>query len=635
MQPQSPSASAIPVRLAVSGADLVVRAQGNMDATAAHLAVLHPARSRGHATLMSPAFDGSVALRGRELARSNEAMTAGYVSLQRFNGARKGDDLVALNAIAWADCEIRPGSPFHGLPPEDVAGTLLERLDDAGVARPSYVLFSGRGLWCVWLSVRALPPRAQGRVGRVLRALWGEAISTGRGAGSERVSAKAATMAAIWQDLDLDRSVSDMARVHRVAGSINPKSGEVVRLLWPASWVAVERHDLEDLARAVLPFTREETAEYLAERRAARDERQARAKAEGRSFEPRAPRRTYAVHGVVAEELVRLASHLGPDRLRVMGLRDLMAFHIACARARAGLGGDEASWASDLSPLVGLSERKLRTYLKPVATRLRRHEAGETVEYRGRLVSPLYTHRIDRIVSDLGITAEIAAAVGLVRLVPDANVRPALTPAERQAQRRRRQGQRTSQELTRAGQNMTALCLEAMYNGAATVTEVARLLGVTRATVDRAMARITVTFTGIEEAQKAPEAPANEVSYEAPFALSASRSLSDGSASDLTPKRDYTPKAAPKPVYRIYRTAADRQARIEALTIHHLAVFALEREPLNEGLARRWATETVEHEVETGKLTMYWPLFNQDQLDRLRRANKRGGPCGGRSRVLH
>ncbi len=508
-------------------------------ARAAHLAILHPARSRGNAVLLTPEFDDSVALRGRELATSTDAAAAGFVSLQRFNGARRGDDLAAINAFAWADLEIGPASPFRGMPPEIVAGIVLQRLDDAGVPRPSYVLHSGRGLWLVWLARTALPPRVRGRVRRALRALWGEAVTTGRGAGTERVRAKAAAMTALWEGMDLDRSVGDLARVHRIAGSVNPKSGQRVRLVWPDSWADVERQDFEAFADTVLPYTRAETEAYLAERDAAWKARRARAEAEGRPAAERRVRVAYGRHAAIEQDLMRLTAHLGPERARELRIRTLLAHHISCARARAGLGGDAASWAAELAPLVGLAEKALRTALRPVEERLRWHEAGETVEYRGREVSPLYWHRDDTIMIELGLTEALAREAGLSRLVPGTDAGAALTAAERQAHARRRSGSVARVEHAGTLAEVARLARALTRDADLPVAEVARLLDCSRATVYRAL-------------QAHPEAPqeADATRNEAcPGVSVPSRSLSGGVASDAAPaptQAPFAPAAAPE-----------------------------------------------------------------------------------------
>ncbi|SFU50700.1 MULTISPECIES: helix-turn-helix domain-containing protein [unclassified Methylobacterium] len=646
-------AAAVPARPAVPDAKAAAERVA-LAARAAHLAILHPARSRGNAVLLSPEFDGSVALRGRELATSADAATAGFVSLQRFHGARRGDDIASLNAFAWADLEIGPTSPFRGLPPEIVAGIVLQRLDDAGVPRPSYVLHSGRGLWLVWLSETPLPPSVKGRVRRALRSFWGEAVTTGRGAGSDRVRAKAAAMAGLWEGLDLDRAVGDLARVHRVAGSINPKSGERVRLVWPDSWADVERQDFEPFADAVLPYTRAETEAYLAERDADREARRARAEAEGRPVAERRVRIAYGRHAAIEQDLMRLALHLGPERLEAMRIRTLMAHHISCARARAGMGGDAASWAAELAPLVGLSEKALRTALRPVEQRLRRHEAGETVEYRGRQVSPLYWHRDDTIMMELGLTEALAREAGLSRLIPGTDARVSMTAAERMKHARRRAGAVARGQHAVTLSEVARLAREISTAADLPVAEIAALLDCSRATVYRAL-------------KAYPEAPA-PLSEAVDTVSVPLRTLSVGVASPVSPPAAQAlpaPAADPEPIpawikadtdpelARLYplfaadyplpgaQKAFQHADRLQALYWHHLATPTVEGRSspsTNRREALMFALWILQGEVESGTQTRGLrpaPKAKAKPAPRPRRPLRMLGHCPSPATRLH
>ncbi|GJD58778.1 hypothetical protein [Methylobacterium dankookense] len=458
-----------------------------LQAKLAHLRVLHAPRARGNATvIVDSRFDEGVHLRTRELAKDPAAHAASHVSLQRHYESRGAHALARVNALMWADCEISSGSPFHGMPPQEISGILMSRMDAAGIPRPSYILFSGRGLWCVWLSRRPLKTCVQVRVRRLIRCLWGEAVQTGA-ANVERVKAKAAANAAIWQGMDLDWSVGDMARVHRVAGSINEKSEERVRLLWPESWGDVQRHDLDTLADAVMPFSRSETARYREERDARRAAREAQAAAEGKPVAP--PRlRTHSrgLWGAVEAELLRVLA-IGPDRLARLGLRDLLCFHVAVARARTSMGGDADSWARELAPLVigdRLTEENLRSYLGAVAKRLRQHEAGEVRMHKGRAVTPLYTPKLAKIRADLNLPADLCDELGLTLLRPDAPVR---TATERSAARRQREGATPRADHAHTLAEVARLAREIQGATDLPLTEIARLLDCSRATVYRAL----------------------------------------------------------------------------------------------------------------------------------------------------
>ena len=640
-------------------------------ARAAHLAVLHPTHGslygkrdgrkntgpelpvqdrpqlpvKGRATLTGAHPAHRITRHPIQLAHSHALPDAGYVSLQRHATGCRASELVAINAYAWADLEIREGDEFHGMDPEDVAGIILARHDAAGVPRPSYVTFSGRGLWLVYLADGFIPPEAEGRVLKACRAYWGDEIVTGRGAGTERVTAKAAAMRSLWEGGEIDWSVADMSRVHRIAGSTNDKAGETVRLVWPASWSLVERSPFDAFCNAVLPFSRQQTSEYLAERAAARAARQARAEAEARPVAgfARAPRP--GRWAVVATEIEALVRHhagdgaVSPD----LGLRNLLAHHLCCAWALSGRGGDARGWAAELAPyLCGpkLFERALASYLKPIDKALRRHEAGETLWYtppggEPREVSPLYEYGVGRVARELKVTAGLAAQLGFRILTPQAVDRKALTAAERQAAWRERRGAKKRADMDKETQERVALIVELTEQGLE-AEQIAELLGCCVRTIERAYDRM---FAGAADNVviecDLPDEDVSDADLQALVACTrtdASRYLSEGRAlqGDLppaetptkpasatlppakpgkAPRKAKSGKAAPKPETPAWLTYGPLQ-RLLALYEHCRACTVASRRERRDW-SPTWVTEwddmagarwMLEHELEEGRI---------------------------------
>ena len=373
-----------------------------------------------------------------ELAASDALLWATHVSMQRFYGARGSTSLVQLQSLI-ADVDCHDKAHFRGLSPEDMAGVMIERLRAAGKPLPSYILFSGRGLHCVWLhQPLQATPGIVGRHRSVQRHMHGpkggKPSSTVRTASGTRlqdaeVIAHEESMAAVWRGTGLDRGAIDTARVLRIAGSYNGKSGKLARLVWPASWTDVERHDFEDLATAFLPFTRDQMACIRAERQASYDQREAarqarRAEAEAAGIpfvEPKTTRRISGGYwtGVVdALDAIRVWwGGTAPD-----GKRDLWAFLSACALAQAE-GGDAATWAARLAGPAGLPEAELRTSLGAVERNLRRHEAGETRDFGGVERPVLYSYAKAKMLSLLGLSEDNARAAGADALLPGGAVR--------------------------------------------------------------------------------------------------------------------------------------------------------------------------------------------------------------------
>lgn len=435
----------------------------NASPRAAHARALHPdlLGVKGKVSLMrvTQGSDGehrweTKVVSVSELATSDALLWATHISMQRFYGARGSTSLVQLqDLIADVDCHDK--AEFRGRSPEEMAGILIQRLRDAGKPLPSYIVFSGRGLHCVWLhQPLQATPGVTGRHRAVQRWMHGpaegKASKTVRTKGGTRlqdpeVISHEETMAAVWRGTGLDRGAVDTSRVLRLAGSYNGKSGKVARLVWPASWADVERHDFEDLASAFLPFTRDQMDALKAERQAEYEIREARRQA----------RRSEAAGIPVVEDMApvrRISGGYWPsvvqalDAVRIMwggtpdiGKRDLWAFLSACALAQSE-GGTAASWAERLAGPAGLPEAELRTSFGALESILGRHKTGETRDHKGVERPVMYVYSKARMLSLLGlndISEETLRGAGAGALLPGGVVR---SERQRSADRRAEAG---------------------------------------------------------------------------------------------------------------------------------------------------------------------------------------------------
>ncbi len=463
--------------------DEAFRARVNAGTRAAHVRTLHPdlAETRGKVSLMRVSgSDGDERWETRvvsvsELATSDALLWATHVSMQRFYGARGSTSLTQVQSLI-ADVDCHDKAAFRGLSPEEMAGEMIERLRAAGKPLPSYIIFSGRGLHCVWLHQPLMAtPGVLRRHRSVQRHMHGpkggKPSATVRTASGTRlqdpeVIAHEETMAAVWCGTGLDRGAVDTARVLRLAGSYNHKSEQVARLVWPASWTEVERHGFEDLADAFLPFTREQMAAIKAERQAsyeqrekARQERRAEQEAAGITLVEDQPRRRisggYWASVVDALDAIRVWWGGAPPE----GKRELWGFLSACAIAQAE-GGDAATWASRLCGPAGLTEAELRTSLGAVDRQLRRHEASETREHDGTERPVLYSYKKASMLGLLGLSQDDARDAGAGALLPGG---VAWSEKERSAHRRTEAGAtpRTVTVSARLSDGREALALQA------------------------------------------------------------------------------------------------------------------------------------------------------------------------------
>lgn len=145
-----------------------------------------------------------------------------YLSLNRFHGRRGSRQLAALNAL-YADLDWHKSARWRDQQTGNVDFAVLSTLDAANLPSPSVLLHSGRGTALIWL-VHEMPPAALPR--------WKAAI---------------AALNEFLKTFGADRASQDPARVFRLPGSRNEKSGKRVRVAAGSGL----RHDFDALADAI------------------------------------------------------------------------------------------------------------------------------------------------------------------------------------------------------------------------------------------------------------------------------------------------------------------------------------------------------------------------------------------------
>ncbi|KQU31087.1 hypothetical protein ASG63_16440 [Methylobacterium sp. Leaf94] len=417
----------------------------------AHLAALHPHGSVGRPFVGSKVErDGETRFEGvvGDLAECHAAVAAEttFVSLNRFWGrSRAGSNLKSVASIAVDFDYFYDGLPYAHLPAEEVADMLVEAMVASGIPRPSIDVASGRGVQMSWIGDGA-KASAWARVRAIYDALHGPQLDAAgnpvrsrRHKDDEVLAAFDDRMAPLWRifrDCGLDRSVRDAARVVRLVGSVNARSGRMARLLFPSQFQDVQRYSLHALADAILPRSR---AAILALREA-----RAAAKAEQPANDngARKVRRVPAGYWpTVLADLLRLRAHRGGIE---QGKRRTWLFLTANAHAHVH-GGCPADWATQFADLAGLSEGEARECLQSLGRRQQRNAAGERDTWGTKDWSALFNYSAEKMVDLMDIMVEEADAAGLRQLVPGGAI--PRTDAERQADKRLRQGSETLADI--------------------------------------------------------------------------------------------------------------------------------------------------------------------------------------------
>jgi hypothetical protein len=357
-----------------------------------------------------------------------------YISLNRFWGSRAVFRLVHLCAL-YTDIDYYKVPGLVGAHPLGVMELAFEELESAKIPHPSLAVATGRGLALIW-RLAPVPRAALSRwtlcQDQIFKAL---------------------------KDLGADPSARDAARVFRLVGTRNSKSGTIVEAIWEDQgddvWI------FDDLANEILPFTREELAELRAQRG------QQKKAAIGARRAPKGPKGTKKRFTVATLAEGRLSDLQYLLKLRGLeklppGQRDHWMFvagtSLACLvepqfleRKLIALGRDYAGW--------GEAETKSRMH--SVISRAHAAKAGETLEWNGQQRDLRYRLTNHKIIEKLGITPSEEKEMKVL-ISKDTKRQRA---AERKRQQRRAQGAKSRDEISAAARERESLAKELHRQG--------------------------------------------------------------------------------------------------------------------------------------------------------------------------
>lgn len=212
-------------------------------ATADYVRLLHPDDAIGKVNILIADRKDSAETKVCEIAAAPFYATCAiertaFVSLNRFHGCRKDMNLAALNAMFLdLDADLAPKRLVAD--PAAWRAGVREICETAGLPMPSLLNATGRGLAAIWL-IRPLPPHVRARWRAAIHGL----ITLFKGAGA-------------------DQSCCDTARLFRLPGSVNPKSGRVVRVIGGT----LLRYDYDALEDAIYTALGRPTRRQLQERK--------------------------------------------------------------------------------------------------------------------------------------------------------------------------------------------------------------------------------------------------------------------------------------------------------------------------------------------------------------------------------
>lgn len=314
------------------------------------------------------------------------ANTDHYVSEGVFSEASRLTVHFKRIGASFADLDTYKMGHLKGRPAESLCHLLLDFCYSHNIPEPSIVVFSGRGLQVKWCYTAPVPAAALPR--------W------------QAVQARLCSLLATF---GADRGALDASRVLRVVGSVNQKSGEVVRVVHCASTPTMGGtrlghhmvgYDFDEFATTILPYPRE-----VQKHRPPTVARPAEC----------APRVDQLLRPLSARslawdrlhDLMRLAEMRGWTRGAPHGYRNDPVFLGAVFLSHAVL--DLQNFDQEVEALARMfapqwSPREVAQCVTSVKRRLSRAFAGETVMFNGREVDPRYKYTNKRIIELLDIT---------------------------------------------------------------------------------------------------------------------------------------------------------------------------------------------------------------------------------------
>jgi hypothetical protein len=377
-----------------------------------------------------------------------------YITPNRFKGSRSEDRLIQLSAL-YSDVDYYKIPELSALNAHQVLGIAMQALDQAEFPKPSLAVATGRGLALVWRH-ESVPPAALNKwkycQDRIFDALL---------------------------HLGADSNARDAARVLRLVGTRNSKTGTIVETLLEND----EVWDFSDLADRILPLTTAELEEQRPSGSTQRVQKESTTASKGRRGEHKGLTLT-TLYQARMRDLHRLIELRGYDQLPP-GKRDEWMFCAAVAlsylekpefleKKSIELGREKAGW----------NERETRSCIQTVVRLAKTAAAGETVEWEGKQRDPRYRLTNNEIIKRLKITPTEQASLETIISEDIKKQRD----KERKRQKRRKDGAVPRDEYLaakREGRQHKRTQAKRLLEEGAGATEIGRKLGLSRSQVYR------------------------------------------------------------------------------------------------------------------------------------------------------
>lgn len=337
-----------------------------------------------------------------------------------------------------------------GRTPEELAAAVTYFCQAEGLPHPSLMVYSGRGLQLKWLLDGTIPRQALPRWNACQRHLVDKLA-----------------------ELGADPAAKDASRVLRLVKTVNTKSGNVCRVVHVQENRGEPiRYNFEYLCEMLLPVARWDIED---QRQKKRDRQQLALIPGGRKGNLRSfSGRQLAWDRL--EDLRRLANLrdgvVEGERMQHLFWR--LNFLLLSGATNSNLMYHEAAaLASELDSSWTYRSQELMT----LYSKAKANEAGETVEFNGRKVPPLYTPRNDTLINLFQITDEEQRQLRTIISKDQALERRRARDRKRDEERRREAGAMEREAYESAAKAKAAQAMELREQGLS-VRKIAAEMGV-------------------------------------------------------------------------------------------------------------------------------------------------------------
>lgn len=375
------------------------------------------------------------------LDRKNDA----YISQAEFIKPNRRVVNLARIGLAFVDLDYYAADHLRDLAPDQVAGQVLEHAHNTGLPLPSVIVSSGRGLYLKWFLDSTIPRQALPRWNALQRVLVDSFAHFGA-----------------------DQRAKDASRVLRLESTVNSKTGDLVKIIYPTTTPVV--YDFEQLCRDALPFDRHDI----------RQQQQNRPRLQvikGGNHKGLRPLSAIRLNWDRLEDLRRLASLRGGV---AVGHRDAFLFLGTCFAAWTIAPGqlyrEAEALAREFAPAY--SRAQIHSYTSSAVNRATEAAAGHLLNFNGQQIDPRYRFKNSTLVDWLQITGDEEHQLQTIISEGEA--------AERHRKRNRRATDGGTDRLTYLSQaedkRITARLMRAQ---GATINQIAAELGIKRENVYR------------------------------------------------------------------------------------------------------------------------------------------------------